>query len=259
MPLKRAAPPGSRSGARAATGARLHWCSGRPVAAAPGPWPDETGSGSWLCRRGCTRAVALPGVRAAATTPRDAARLGRGRPRPRTRQRAQVAPPACRPARSAFFGRGIGIADAHRAVRALPHRYAGLAPGAALLPAQAGLVQGAPDRKGADLGQSIRSLTQGSLQQAQRPSGRAVRLALWGAGPFGQNALLRVSPIADPRATPMPRPHSGESLTVEATDPGGDGLGVPSSDLVGCRHVTGTLSYGQERSGALDLRGRSAE
>src|SRR5215210_2036631 len=259
MPLKRAAPPGSRSGARAATGARLHWCSGRPVAAAPGPWPDETGSGSWLCRRGCPRAVAWPGVRAAATTPRDAARLGRGRPRPRTRPKAQAGRQGCRPARSAFFRRRIGIADAHHAVLALPHRYAGLAPGAAVLPAQAGLVQDAPDRKGADLRQPIRSFAQGSLQQAQRPSGRAVRLALWGARPFGQNALLRVSPIADPRATPMPRPHSGEPLAVEVTDPGGDGLGVPSSDLVGCRRGTGTLSDGQERSGALDLRGRSAK
>src|SRR5215212_11372423 len=192
-------------------------------------------------------------------TCRDAAPPETARPHPRTRQRAQVARQGCRPARSAFFGRGIGIADAHRAVRALAHRYAGLAPGAALLPAQAALVQGAPDRKGADLGQPVWSLAQGSLQQAQRPSGRAVRLALWGARPFGQNALLRVSPIADPRAAPMPRPHSGESLAVEAADPGGEGLGVPSSDLVGCRRVTGTLSYGQESAGAVDLRGRSAE
>src|SRR5215212_2785393 len=214
MPLKRAARPGSRSGARAATGARLHWCRERPVAAAPGPWPDETGSGSWLCRRGCIRAAGSPVALVAAMTCRDAAPPETARPHPRTRPRAQVAPPACRPARSAFFGRRIGIADAHHAVRALAHRYAGLAPGAALLPAQAGLVQGAPDRKGADLGQPVWSLAQGSLQQAQRPSGRAVRLALWGARPFGQNALLRVSPIADPRAAPVAGPHGGEPLAV---------------------------------------------
>src|SRR3954467_15375396 len=50
-----------------------------------------------------------------------------------TRSRAQAAPPACRPARSAFFGHRIGIADAHHAVLALAHHHAGFAPGAALL------------------------------------------------------------------------------------------------------------------------------
>src|SRR5215210_7281365 len=188
MPLERAAPPGSRSGARAATGAAPHWCRGPLVAAAPGRWRDGTGSGSWLCRRGCIRAVAWPAALVAATTPRPAAPPETARPRPHTRPTAQAARQGCRPARSAFFGRGIGIADAHHAVLAVAHHHAGFAPGAAVLPAQAGLVQGAPDRKGADLGQPIRSLTQGSLQQAQRPSGRAVRLALWGARPFGQNA-----------------------------------------------------------------------
>src|SRR5215216_931510 len=44
-----------------------------------------------------------------------------------------------------------------------------------------------------------------------------------GAGPFGQNALLRVSPIAGPRATPMAGPHGGEPVAVEAAHPGGDG------------------------------------
>src|SRR4051794_41483713 len=62
-------------------------------------------------------------------------------PRPHTKRTAPVGRPVCRPARSAFFGRGIGIADAHHAVLALAHRYSGFAPGAALLPAQAGLVQ----------------------------------------------------------------------------------------------------------------------
>src|SRR5215210_2204893 len=189
--------PGSRSSARAATGAAPHWCSGALAAAAPGLMRDGTGSGSWLCRRGCIRAAGWPGVRAVAMTRRDGARLERGRPRPHTRPTAQAVRQACRPARSAFFRRRIRIADAHHAVLAAAHRYAGLAPGAAFLPAQPGLVQGAPDRKGADLRQPIRSFAQGSLQQAQRPSGRAVRLALWGARPFGQNALLLVDTIAE--------------------------------------------------------------
>src|SRR3954462_3540918 len=250
---------GSRSGARAARDAGLHWCRGPPVAAAPGRWRDGTGSGSWSCRRGCIRAAGWPDVHAAAMTRRDAARLERGQLRPRTRLTTQAARPVCRPARSALFRRRIWIANAHHTVLALAHRDAGFAPGAALLPAQPGLVQGAPDRKGADPGQPIRSLAQGFLQQAQRPSRRAVRLALGRAGPFRQDALLRVSAIADPRATAMPRPHGGEPVAVEAADPGGDGLGVPSSDLVGRCRVAGALRYGQERSGALDLRGGGAE
>src|SRR4051812_30202668 len=39
-----AARPGSRSGARAATGAGPHWCRERLIAAAPGRWRDGTGS-----------------------------------------------------------------------------------------------------------------------------------------------------------------------------------------------------------------------
>src|SRR6185295_20374004 len=93
-------------------------------------------------------------------------------------------------------------------------------------------VQGAPDRKGADLWQPVIRLAQGFLQQAQGPGRRAVLLALGRAGPFGQNALLRISPIAGPRAAPMAGPHGGEPVAVEAADPGGDGLVVPSSDLV---------------------------
>src|SRR5829696_7965801 len=250
--------PGSRSSARATRDAAPHWCRGWPAAAAPGLTRDETGSGSWLCRHGCIRAAGWPAILVAATTRRDAARLGTARPRPRTRPRAQAGRPACRPARSAFFRRRIGIANPHQAVLALAHRDAGFAPGAALLPAQPSLVQGAPDRERADLGQPVRSLAQSLPQQAQRPRGRAVRLALGRARPFGQNTLLRVSAIAGPRATPMPRPHSGEPLTVEATDPGGDGLSVLSSDLVRRRRVASPIGNGQQHSGTLDLRGGSA-
>src|SRR3954471_17731222 len=200
-------------------------------------------------------AAGWPVLRAAARMGRDAARLETARPRPRTRPRAQAGRRACRPARSAFFGQSIGIADAHHTVLALAHHHAGFAPGAALLPAQAARMQGAPDRERADPGQSVRSLAQGFLQQAQRPRRRAVLLALGRAGPFGQNALLRVSPIADPRTTSVAGPHRGEPFAVEAADPGRDGLGVPSSDLVSGGRVARAIGNGQERAGALDLGG----
>src|SRR5215218_4634981 len=248
--------PGSRPGARAARDAAPPWCSGRLVAAAPGRWRDGTGSGSWSCRRGCIRAVAWPGVGAAAMTRRDAARLERGRPRPHTRPTAQAGRRACRLARSAPFYRRIRITNAHHA--ALAHRDAGFAPGAAFLPTQAGLMQRAPDRERADLRQSVRSFAQGFLQQAQRPSRRAVLLALGRAGPFGQTALLRASAIADPWSAPMARPHSGEPVAVEAADPGRDGLIVPSSDLVGGRRVACAIRNGQKSAGALDVRGGGA-
>src|SRR3954449_12066585 len=216
-PVERAAPSGSRSGARAATGAEPHWFRGPPVAAAPGLRRDETGSGSWSCRRGCIHAAGWPAVRAAARIRRDAARLETAPPRPRTRPTAPVGRRACRLARSAPFYRRIRIANAHHTV--LAHGDAGFAPGAALLPAQAGLVQRAPDRKGADLGQPVWSLAQGSLQQAQGPGGRAVRLALGRSCPFRQNALLRVRAIADLWSAPMAGPHGGEPVAVEAADP----------------------------------------
>src|SRR3954447_3383456 len=94
-------------------------------------------------------------------------------------------------ARSAPFYRRIRIDEGERAMLAPARGHPGLAPNAALLPAQPGRVQGAPDRECADFRQSIRSPTQGLLQQAQRPSGRAVLLALWGSLPLGQDALLR--------------------------------------------------------------------
>src|SRR3954454_18315895 len=204
MPLDRAAPPGSRSGARAATGARLHWCGGRVAAAAPGPMRGGKGAGSLSWRRGCTRVAGGRVGRVAAMTCRDAAPPETARPRPRTRPRAQVAPPACRPARSAFFGRGIGIADAHRAsVFALAHHHAGFAPGAALLPAQAALVPGGPDRERADLGQPVWSLAQGSLQQAQAPGGRAVLLPRGRAGTLCQGPWLRAWAAVDASSPPM--------------------------------------------------------
>src|SRR5215207_3956773 len=156
--------PGSRSGARAARDAAPHWCRGPPVAAAPGLRRDGTGSGSGLCHPGWIRAVAGPGVRAAATTHGDVARLETARPRPRTRPTAQAERPAYRLARSAPFCRRIRIDAGDRAMLTPARHHPGLAPRAALLPAQAGLVQGAPDRERADLRQSIWSFAQGSLQ-----------------------------------------------------------------------------------------------
>src|SRR3954464_8808033 len=196
-PQEGAVRPGSRSDARVAKDAGPHWCRGPLVGAAPGRWRDETGSGPWLCRPGCIRAAGGSVALVAATTPRDAARLERGRPRPRTRPRPQAVRPACRPARSAPFYPRIRIDEGDRAMLARARDHPGLTPGAALLPAQPSRVQGAPDRECADPGQSIRSPTQGSLQQAQGPRRRAVLLALGRASPFGQDALLRISAIAD--------------------------------------------------------------
>src|SRR4051794_4415451 len=177
---------------------------------------------------------------------------------PRNPQSESIARSPYKPARSAPFYRRIRIDAGDRALLAPARDHPGLAPRAALLPAQPSRVQGAPDRIRADLGQPVIRLAQGSLQQAQGPGGRAVLLALWSSRPFGQNALLRISAIADLRAAPVSRPHGREPVAVEAADPGGDGLGVPSPDQVGGRRVTGPISDGQQGAGALDLCGRSA-
>src|SRR4051794_6054741 len=157
------------------------------------------------------------------------------------------------------FYRRIRIDEGDRATLSPTRDHPGLTPGAALLPTQAGLVQGTPNRKGADLRQSIIRLAQGSLQQAQGPRRRAVLLALGRARPFGQNALLRVSPIADPRATSVARPHGREPVAVEAADPGRNGLGVPSSDPVSGRRVARPIRNGQQGAGTLDLCGGGAD
>src|SRR3954463_4831625 len=219
------------------------------------------GRGKGIVKPACHTAhaarAAAGSVRAAAMMGRHAARPETAPPRPRTRRTAQAGRPACRPARSAFFGRRIGIANAHHTVLALAHRDAGFAPGAALLPAQAGRVQGAPDRIGADPGQPVWSLAQGFLQQAHGPGSRAVLFAVRGSRPFRQNALLLVDAIAEAWPSAVTRLHGSEPVAVEAADPGGDRLIVPSSDLVSGGCVTGPLSNGQKRSSALDLRGGS--
>src|SRR4051812_50069792 len=57
----------------------------------------------------------------------------------------------------------------------------------------------------------------------------------------------------------MAGPHGRKPVAVEAADPGGDRLIVPSSDLVCGRRVTCPISNGQKRSGALDRCGGGAE
>src|SRR3954447_22690095 len=71
-------------------------------------------------------------------------------------------------------------------------------------------------------------------------------------------SLTRTTPCLRVRIT-TPVSHGGEPVAVEAADPGGDGLGVPSSDLVGGRRVARAIRNGQERSGALDVRSGGAE
>src|SRR5687768_18465648 len=97
-------------------------------------------------------------------TRRDAARLETAPPRPRTRRTAPVGRRAYRLARSAPFYRRIRIDAGDRALLAPARGHPGLAPGAALLPAQAARVQRAPDRERADLRQPVIRLAQGFLQ-----------------------------------------------------------------------------------------------
>src|SRR3712207_165608 len=233
------------------------WCTARPIAAAPGLRRDGTGSGSWSCRRGHTRAVGWQGGRAAAMTFQDAARPGTGRPRLRTRPTVTVGRLACRPARSAFFDRRIGIADTHQPALAPAQRLAGRAPGAASLPAQAGLVQGARAGEPADPGQAVRGPAQRLLQQAQRPGGSAILLALRRSCPLGQNALLLPDAIADPRSAAMVRAHGGQPFAVEAADPGRERLVVAASDPMGGGGVAGSIGNRQQGAGTVDLGGGS--
>ena len=79
----------------------------------------------------------------------------------------------------------------------LPQRHAGFAPGAALLPAQARLVQGAGDGEPAHPRQAIRGPAQGLLQQAQRPGGAC------------HPARARALAPTRPGCAAAPEPHSG--------------------------------------------------
>ena len=64
-----------------------------------------------------------------------------------------------------------------------------------------------------------------------------------------------------PRATSVTSPHGRSPSQFEATDPGPDRLGVPSSDLIGCRRVGFAISDGQQRLGRArpGRRARSSE
>jgi hypothetical protein len=98
-------------------------------------------------------------------------------------------------------------------------------------------------------------VAQGLLQQAQRPGGAAILLTLGRSRPLGQNALLRLSPVADPRPAAMVRMHGGQALAVEAADPGRDGLVVAAPDEMGGGGVAGALANRQQGAGAVNLGG----
>jgi hypothetical protein len=119
-------------------------------------------------------------------------------------------------------------------------------------------VQGARDGEPAHPGQAVRGLAQGLLQQAQRPGGAAILFPLRRSGPLGQDALLLVSPVADPRPAAMMRAHGGQSLPVEAADPGRDGLVVAAPDQVSGGGVAGAVGNRQQGAGSVDFSGGGA-
>src|SRR5215213_3153870 len=164
----------------------------------------------------CARAQAAPEPK---LRPRPGCARAQAAPEPKLRQspscaRAQAAPePKLRPQRvglldQLFLARASGSRTRttpclrRRIATPVSHQvrlFCQLRP----LACRAARMQRAPDRERADLRQPIRSVAQGSLQQAHGPGGRAVLLALGRAGPFGQDALLRLSAIADPWSAPM--------------------------------------------------------
>jgi hypothetical protein len=118
-------------------------------------------------------------------------------------------------------------------------------------------VQGARDGEPADPWQAVRGLAQSLLQQAQRPRGSAILLPLGRSRPLGQNALLLLNPVADPRPAAMVRVHGGKPFPVEAADPGRDRLVVAASDQLGGSGVTGPIGNRQQGAGTVDLGGWS--
>ena len=114
-------------------------------------------------------------------------------------------------------------------------------------------MQGAGDGEPAHARQAVRRPAQGLLQQAQRPGGGAVGLALGGSSPLGQDALLLRGAIADARPAAMVWVHGGQPLAVEAADPGGNGLIVAAPDQTSRGSVAGAISDRQQSTGAVDL------
>ena len=180
-----------------------------------------------MCRPGYTHVAAWRGGRAAARNFRDAAPPGRVRLRLRTTPPGQARHRACRPARSAPFCRGVRIGNNDRASSlAFAHDRSGFAPGAALLPAKACLVQDAADRVGADPGQTIRCSAQGGSQRAQRPSRCAVSRPVRRAGKLGQDPPPLLLAIADRMTPATARRHRRQSLAVEPRHPTRDGVAM---------------------------------
>ena len=119
-------------------------------------------------------------------------------------------------------------------------------------------MQGTCNGEPTDPRQAVRSLAQGLLQQAQRPGGSAILLALGRTGPLGQNAVLLQGAIADARPAAMVRAHCSKPLAVEAADPGREGFGVAASDQMRRGGVAGSISNRQQGTGAVDLSGGSS-
>ena len=208
------------------------------LAAAPWPEAGETGSGSRLCCRGCFgvgAAVArLPGYAGSGTA--ETARLDLA-PDRQPQWRERVGSPTD-PQRNR-------IAKAQHTEQRSARRCR-FAPGAAycqLRPASCSVRR----TIGAEKGQHNRSLAQGFLQQAQRPRRREERLELRARGTILPGCVAARQPHSGSRATPMARPRGREPVAVEEADSGRDGLGVPSSDLVGGSRVARAISNGQER------------
>ena len=124
------------------------------------------------------------------------------------------------------FCGGVRVRDGDDAVvLALAHGHAGLAPAPPLLPAEAGGVQGAADRVGADAGKAIRRPAQGVPQRGQRPGRRAVPRAIQRPGDLGEDALLLGHAVADLVTAAVARHESGQPIAVEVRDPARDGVG----------------------------------
>jgi hypothetical protein len=93
-----------------------------------------------------------------------------------------------------------------------------------------------PDCIGAHLRQPVRGATKRTLEGAQRPSGRAILLAIRGAPRFRQDSLPLSRGVGGRRSAPMLRLDGGEALAVETTYPLRDRISaLASGDLCNVR------------------------
>src|SRR5712692_6501966 len=164
---------------------------------------------------------------------------------------------------SAFFCGGIRIVDLdldhHSATLATPHRRTRLAPAPIALPTQAGLVQDAPDRVGADEGQAIRGATQSALQRGQRPRGGAIALAVRLAVELGQDALLGRRVVQHGWPASVAWLERRQTLPIEQTDQGRDRVARPTTGQLSRRAVRVAIGHRQQHLGASDECGWQTE